>query len=145
MIYQAIFIIIFIAAIYLFSKNVGKIRRNILLGRDTNRSDNPAERWKVMAKIALGQTKMVKRPFAAVMHFFIYVGFVIINIEVLEILIDGVLGSHRIFSAPLGGLYNLLIGGFEFLAILVLIACFTFLIRRNIGRLKRFSGVEMTS
>jgi len=145
MIGQVIFIIILAAAIYLFGKNVAKVRRNILLGRDTDRSDNPAERWKTMAKIALGQTKMTKRPFAAVMHFFIYVGFIIINIEVLEILIDGVFGSHRIFSAPLGGLYNLLIGGFEFLAVLVLVACFTFLIRRNIGHLKRFNGVEMTS
>src|SRR6201985_22781 len=97
-----------------------------------------------MAKIALGQTKMTKRPLAAVMHFFIYVGFVIINIEVLEILIDGVFGSDRIFSRPLGGLYNLLIGGFEFLAVLVLVACVPFLVRRNIGHLKRFSGVEMT-
>jgi hypothetical protein len=143
MIGQIIFIIILAAAIYLFSKNVGKIRRNILLGRDTDRSDNPAERWKTMARVALGQSKMVKRPFAAVMHFFIYVGFVIINIEVLEILIDGIFGSHRIFSRAIGGLYGLLIGGFEILAVLVLVACVSFLIRRNIGRLKRFSGVEM--
>ncbi|MDB5125208.1 MAG: succinate dehydrogenase iron-sulfur subunit, partial [Mucilaginibacter sp.] len=145
MIGQIIFIIILVEAVYLFSKNAGKIRRNILLGRDTDRSDHPAERWKTMAKIALGQTKMVKRPFAAVMHFFIYVGFVIINIEVLEILIDGIFGSHRIFSRPLGSLYGLLIGGFEILALLVLVACFTFLARRNIAHLKRFSGVEMTS
>src|SRR5882757_2172874 len=145
MIGQIVFIIILVAAVYLFSKNAGKIRRNILLGRDTDRSDRPAERLKTMTKIALGQTKMVKRPFAAVMHFFIYVGFVIINIEVLEILIDGIFGSHRIFSRPLGSLYGLLIGGFEVLAILVLVACFTFLARRNIAHLKRFSGVEMTS
>lgn len=145
MIGQILFIIILAAAIYLFSKNAGKIRRNILLGRDTNRSDNAPARWKVMAKVALGQSKMVKRPFAAVMHIFIYVGFVIINIEVLEILIDGVFGSHRIFSQPLGGLYGLLIGGFELLAVLVLVACVAFLVRRNIGRLKRFSGVEMTA
>jgi heterodisulfide reductase subunit C len=145
MIGQIIFIIILGAAIYLFSKNVARIRRNILLGKDTDRSDQPAERWKVMAKVALGQTKMVKRPLAAVMHFFIYVGFIIINIEVLEILIDGVFGSHRIFSRPLGGLYGLLIGGFEGLAVLVLVACITFLARRNILHLKRFSGVEMTS
>ncbi|MFI5160374.1 MAG: 4Fe-4S dicluster domain-containing protein [Sphingobacteriales bacterium] len=145
MIGQILFIIILAAAIYLFSKNVGKIRRNILLGRDVDRSDNPALRWKTMAKVALGQSKMVKRPFAALMHLFIYVGFVIINIEVLEIMIDGIFGSHRIFSRPLGGLYGLLIGGFEVLAVLVLIACITFLVRRNIGRLKRFSGVEMTS
>ena len=145
MIGQIVFILILAAAVWLFSKNVGKIRRNILLGRDTNRSDNPALRWKTMAKVALGQSKMGKRPFAALMHLFIYVGFVIINIEVLEILIDGVFGTHRIFSKPLGGLYDLLIGGFEILALLVLIACFAFLVRRNIGRLKRFSGVEMTA
>src|SRR3978361_1566081 len=98
MIGQIIFIIILAAAVYLFTKNAGKIRRNILLGRDTDRSDNPALRWKTMAKIALGQTKMVKRPFAAVMHFFIYVGFVIINLDVMEIMIDGVFGAHRILS-----------------------------------------------
>ena len=145
MIGQIVFILILAAAVWLFSKNVGKIRRNILLGRDTDRSDQPALRWKTMTKVALGQSKMGKRPFAALMHLFIYVGFVIINIEVLEILIDGVFGTHRIFSKPLGGLYDLLIGGFEILALLVLVACFAFLIRRNIGRLKRFSGVEMTA
>jgi len=144
MIAQAIFIIILGAAIYLFAKNAGKIRRNILLGKDVDRTDEPALRWKVMAKVALGQTKMVKRPVAAIMHFFIYVGFVIINLEVLEIMIDGVFGSHRIFSAPLGGLYSLLIGGFEVLAVLVLVACVVFLCRRNIIHLKRFSGTEMT-
>src|SRR6201986_260487 len=144
MIAQLIFIILLASAIYLFSRNAGKIRRNILLGRDIDRSDQPARRWKVMANIALGQTKMVKRPFAAIMHFFIYVGFIIINLEGLEIMIDGVFGSHRIFSRPLGSLYGLLIGGFEILAVLVLIAWITFLVRRNIGRLKRFSGVEMT-
>ena len=145
MIAQLIFIFILATAIYLFSKNVAKIRRNILLGRNTDRSDNPALRWKTMAKIALGQTKMVKRPVAAMLHFFIYIGFVIINIEVLEIMIDGIFGSHRVFSAPLGGIYGLLIGAFEILALLVLIACVGFLARRNIIHLKRFSGVEMTS
>ncbi|MES2809608.1 MAG: (Fe-S)-binding protein [Bacteroidota bacterium] len=144
MISQILFSLILIAAIYLFVKNAGKIRRNILLGRYVNRSDRPAQRWLVMAKVALGQTKMAKRPIAAVMHFFIYVGFIIINIEVLEIMIDGLFGSHRIFSAPLGGFYNFLIGGFELLAILVLVACVVFLARRNIIRLKRFSGAEMT-
>jgi heterodisulfide reductase subunit C len=144
MIGQVIFIVILVIATYLFSKNVGRIRRNILLGRDTDRSDRPAERWKTMAKVALGQSKMVKRPFAAVLHFFIYVGFVIINVEVLEILIDGIFGSHRIFSG-LGSLYGMLIGGFEVLAVLVLVACIVFLARRNIAHLKRFSGVEMTS
>src|ERR1700712_4443114 len=145
MIAQILFIIILAAAIYLFSKNAGKIRRNILLGKPEDRSDNTALRWKTMAKVALGQTKMVKRPFAAVMHFFIYVGFVIINLEVLEIMIDGIFGSHRIFSKPLGSLYGLLIGGFEVLALLVFTACVAFLARRNILNLKRFSGTEMTA
>ena len=145
MIAQLLFIVILGAAIYLFSKNVGQIRRNILLGKDINRSDDAALRWKIMAKVALGQTKMVKRPLAALMHFFIYIGFIIINLEVLEIMIDGIFGSHRIFSRPLGSLYGLLIGGFEYLAVLVLVACIVFLARRNLTRLKRFSGVEMTA
>jgi heterodisulfide reductase subunit C len=145
MIGQIIFIIILGLAVYLFSKNVARVRRNILLGKDTNRSDQPALRWKTMAKVALGQTKMTKRPVAAVMHFFIYIGFVIINLEVLEIMIDGIFGSHRIFSKPLGSLYGLLIGGFEVLALLVLTSCVVFLARRNILHLKRFSGVEMKS
>ena len=144
MIAQLLFIVILAVAVYLFSRNAAKIRRNILLGKDTNRSDNPALRWKTMLLVAFGQTKMLKRPVAAIMHFFIYIGFIIINLEVLEIMIDGVFGSHRIFSHPLGGLYNMLIGGFEVLALLVLIACVVFLARRNIVRLKRFSGIEMT-
>lgn len=145
MIGQSIFIIILGLAIYLFTRNAGKIRRNILLGKDTDRSDQPALRWKTMAKVALGQTKMAKRPIAAIMHFFIYAGFVIINLEVLEIMIDGIFGSHRIFSKTLGGLYGLLIGGFEILALLVLTSCAVFLARRNILHLKRFSGIEMKS
>ena len=145
MVGQLIFIIILSGAIYLFGKNVAKVRRNILLGRDTDRSDRPAERWAIMAKVALGQTKMVKRPVAAVMHFFIYVGFVIINLEVLEIMIDGVFGSHRVFSKSLGSFYGLLIGGFEILALLVLVSCIVFLARRNILKLKRFRGIEMTA
>ena len=144
MIAQIVFIIILAAAIYLFAKNAGKIRRNILLGKPEDRSDQPARRLLVMAKVAFGQTKMTKRPVAALMHFFIYVGFVIINLEVLEIMIDGIFGSHRVF-AGMGGFYNLLIGGFEVLAILVLVACVVFLARRNILRLKRFSGIEMTA
>jgi len=142
---QLIFLILLLTAAYFFSKNVLKIRRNILLGRDTNRSDQPAERWKTMAKVALGQSKMIKRPIAAVMHFFIYVGFVIVNIEVLEIMVDGLFGSHRIFSSHMGSLYGLLTGSFEVLALLVLVSCVVFLARRNILHLKRFSGKEMTA
>ncbi|QQL49650.1 (Fe-S)-binding protein [Mucilaginibacter ginkgonis] len=145
MIGQILFLLILAAAVAFFTRNAGKIRRNIKLGRPLDRSDNPAERWKTMARVALGQSKMVKRPFAALLHVFVYVGFVIINIEVLEILIDGVFGSHRVFSQPLGSLYGLLIGGFEVLALLVLISCLIFLARRNIVRLKRFTGIEMTA
>jgi heterodisulfide reductase subunit C len=144
MIIQLLFGLILIAAIYLFRRNTGKVRRNILLGKQVNRSDRPADRWLVMAKVALGQTKMIKRPVAAIMHLFVYAGFVIINIEVLEIMFDGLFGSHRIFSRGLGSLYGLLIGSFEILAVLVLVACAVFFVRRNVIRLKRFTGVEMT-
>ncbi len=144
MIAQIVFLLILAPAVYLFSKNVAKIRRNILLGRDENRSDNAALRWKTLVKVALGQSKMVKRPIAAILHFCIYIGFIIVNIEVLEIIIDGIIGSHRIFSVFLTGFYGLLIGCFEVLALLVLVACIGFLCRRNILKLKRFSGVEMT-
>ncbi|MCO4291780.1 4Fe-4S dicluster domain-containing protein [Solitalea sp. MAHUQ-68] len=142
MLAQLLFVLISAAAIWLFARNVKKIRRNILLGKDIDRSDAPAERWKTMAMVALGQSKMMKRPVAGFFHILIYVGFVIINIEVLEIVIDGIFGSHRILSFA-GGLYNFLIGSFEVLALGVLSACIIFLIRRNIIHLKRFSGTEM--
>ncbi len=114
------------------------------MGKDVKLDGTAAERWKTMAMVALGQSKMFNRPIAAVMHIFIYVGFVIINIEVLEILIDGIFGTHRVLSF-LDGFYNFLIGSFEILALLVLLACVVFLIRRNILKLKRFWMHEMTS
>lgn len=130
------------AAIYLFRKNVLKIKRNIFLGRDINRSDQPLLRFKTMAKVALGQSKMVVRPVAGILHIIVYLGFVIINIEVLEIIIDGLFGTHRVFSF-LGVTYNFLIGSFEILAFLVLVACIVFYIRRNVIRIKRFVMREM--
>ena len=144
MVAQVIFLILAAAAIALFSLNVRKIIRNINLGKDTNRSDKPAERLATMFKVAFGQSKMVKRPVAAILHLFVYVGFVVINIEVLEIIIDGLFGTHRIFAAPLGGLYNVLIASFEVLAALVLLGVVAFYARRNIIKLKRFTGTEMT-
>lgn len=144
MISQIIFTLVFITAVVLFTIEVRKIIRNINLGKAINRSDNPSQRWAVMAKVALGQSKMVVRPVAGIMHVLVYVGFIIINIEVLEIIIDGVFGTHRIFSF-LGGLYSFLIGAFEILALLVLLGVFVFLARRLIVGLKRFSGVEMTA
>ncbi len=144
MISQILFIILLSAGTFFFTKNVKRIRRLILLGKELNRKDNPGKRWATMARVALGQSKMVVRPVAGIMHIFVYLGFVIINIEVLEIIIDGVLGTHRIF-APLSSLYNVLIGSFEILAVLVTLGCVVFLIRRNILRLKRFWMSEMTS
>src|SRR3954466_2571171 len=128
---QIIFALILIFSIALFTKNVRMVIRNIRLGREINRSDRKAERWKVMMKVALGQSKMVARPVAGILHIFVYAGFVIINIEVLEILIDGIAGTHRIFSSA-GMLYNFLIGSFEILALLVWVSCAIFLVRRNI-------------
>lgn len=145
MVLQIIFLVIALASIAFFSKNIRKIIRNIKLGRDTNRSDRPLERLITMLKVAFGQSKMGKRPLAAIMHLFVYLGFVIINLEVLEIILDGFLGTHRIFAVPLGGLYNVLIASFEILAALVLLAVLVFYARRNIVKLKRFRGVEMTN
>ena len=144
MVLQVIFLIVAAAAIALFSLNVRKIIRNINLGKDTDRSDKPAERLATMIKVAFGQSKMGKRPVAAILHLFVYVGFVVINLEVMEIIIDGLFGTHRIFAAPLGGLYHVLIASFEVLAALVLLGVVAFYARRNIIKLKRFTGAEMT-
>jgi heterodisulfide reductase subunit C len=144
MIAQLLFLVLFVAAVALFTKNVRKIIRNINLGLPLDRSDRKPERWLTMLKVAFGQTKMFMRPIPAVMHFLIYAGFIIINIEVLEIIIDGLFGTHRIFSSLLGGSYNFVIASFEWLALGVLLSCVVFLIRRNILHLRRFSGVEMT-
>lgn len=132
-----LFAIILIIGFGFFTINIRKIIRNINLGQDINRSDNPASRWKNMAMIALGQSKMVKRPIAGVLHIIVYIGFVIINIELLEIIIDGLFGTHRLFSF-LGTFYNILIASFEILAFLVLVAVLVFYARRNIIKLKRF-------
>ncbi len=139
-----VFIVILVAAVAAFTVQVRKIRRNILLGRDVDRSDRKSERLSNMIRVALGQSKMVVRPVAGIMHIFIYVGFVIINIEVLEIIIDGIFGTHRIFAFA-GGLYDFLIGSFEVLALLVLVACVVFFVRRNAMNIKRFHSKEMTS
>ena len=138
-----IFIIALAAAIFWFAKNIKTIKRNINLGRDIDLSDRAPERWKKMSLIALGQSKMVRKPISGIMHLMVYVGFVIINIEVLEILIDGVFGTHRIFADPLGPVYDVLIASFEILAFLVLFACVIFLIRRNVLNIKRFGFREM--
>jgi heterodisulfide reductase subunit C len=146
MISSIIFTVLLLATAVIFIRRIAEIKTNINLGRDIDLSGNSGERWKTMAKVALGQSKLVARPLAGIMHVFIYVGFILINLEVLEIMIDGVFGTHRVFYDLLGSdLYYVFIGFFEVLALLVLVACIVFLIRRNIGKIKRFSGTEMTS
>jgi len=142
MISQILFIAITIAAIALFSFNLKKVIRNIKFGKTTDRSDQPQKRLMTMLKVAFGQSKMVVRPIPAALHLVVYLGFVIINLEVLEIMIDGIFGTHRIFGG-LGGVYNFLIGAFEILALGVWVSCAIFLIRRNILKLKRFMGREL--
>jgi len=137
-----IFAILLGIAVWFFSRNIRRLIRNIKLGKPNNRFDHPAERWKTMVRVALGQGKMGVRPIPAVLHFFVYAGFLLINIEVMEILIDGLFGTHRILSF-LGGFYTGMISFFEILALLVLISCIIFLIRRNIIRVKRFLNPEM--
>ena len=139
-----LFALLLIAGIGFFTKNVKKLIRNINLGKDIDRSDHKSERWKNMINIALGQSKMVSRPVAGLLHIVVYLGFIIINIEVLEIVIDGLLGTHRVFSFA-GGVYDFLIGSFEILAFLVLLSVIIFWIRRMILKIPRFWNKEMTS
>ena len=139
---QILFALCLGAGIWFFAGRVKFIRRNILLGKDIDLSDNPAARWKQMLWVAMGQSKMAKRPVAFIFHLFVYLGFVLINIEVLEILLDGLLGTHRLFSF-MGGLYNTAIGFFEILALLVLLACVVFLARRFLLKVPRLNAPEL--
>jgi len=140
---QIFFILLCAFSIWLFSKKVKEISRNIKLGCDERLNDNTRKRWGNVLLLAFGQKKMFRNPLVAVMHFFVYAGFIIINIEVLEIVLDGIFGKHRLFAAPLGGLYRFLINAFEILALLVLVACVIFLVRRNIIRLNRFISKDL--
>lgn len=137
-----LFFLLLVAGIGFFTKNIRKIIRNIKLGQEVDASDNKGQRWNNVVRIALGQTKMVVRPIPGLLHFIVYIGFIIINIEVLEIIIDGLFGTHRIFSS-MGGFYGFLIASFEVLAVLVLVSVVFFWIRRNIIKLKRFWNPEM--
>ena len=141
---EVLFIIASVIAIYLFSKNIKQIRRNILLGKLADFSDNKSLRWRNVFLLAFGQKKMFRNPVVALMHLVVYVGFIIINIEVLEIFLDGLLGTHRIFAVPLGHFYAILINAFEFLALGVLVFCIVFLIRRNILKVKRLASKDLT-
>jgi len=140
---QVLFILISAFSVWFFSKKVKEISRNIKLGRDEDISDNKPQRWKNVLLLAFGQKKMFRNPLVAILHFFVYAGFVIINIEVLEIVLDGIFGTHRMFAPLLGIFYNFLINSFEILALLVLLAVFIFLARRNIIKLKRFVSKDL--
>ena len=145
---QILFIILTATALYLFGKNLLKIRRNILIGKAGFANDQKARRWKNVFLLALGQKKMFKKPIVAILHLILYVGFIIINIELLEIMADGILGTHRIFETyfeqfGLASLYKFIINSFEILAALVLVACIVFLVRRNILKLKRFMSNDL--
>ena len=142
---NVLFGVLLIVGIGFFVNNIQKLFRNIKLGKSIDRNDNKLQRLKNMAMIALGQSKMVKRPFSGFLHIIVYVGFVIINIEVLEIVVDGLLGTHRVFQPYLGDqFYGFLIAVFEVLAALVFIAVVLFWLRRNLSNIKRFLSKEMT-
>lgn len=139
-----LFLIVLVAGIGYFTMNIRKIIRNIQLGQPIDISDNKGKRWSNVIRIALGQSKMVVRPIPGLLHIFVYVGFIIINIELLEIIFDGLFGTHRVLSTVLSdGLYNFLIGSFEILALFVLVGVTLFWTRRNIQRIKRFWSPEM--
>ena len=142
MISSIIFCLLLIGATAFFYINAKKIRRNILIGKDVDRNDQPSIRLKTMVLVALGQSKMFSRPLSAVMHILVYVGFVLINIEVLEMFVDGIFGLHRAFHF-LGGFYNFLIAFFEILATGVFIGVVVFWLRRNVVKVKRFLNAEL--
>jgi heterodisulfide reductase subunit C len=146
---QILFVVVAGLAAYLFLKRIFSIRRNILLGRDDDLTDQPAKRWRSVLLIAFGQKKMFKKPIPAFLHLMIYVGFLVINIEGIEFFLDGVTGNHRTIAMllqkwQLTGFYTATLNIFEFLAVLVILSCVFFLIRRNIFKVKRFEGPEMT-
>jgi ferredoxin len=143
LIQQIVFTLAAVAAIWWFGKNIGRIRRNILLGKEEDYTDHSSARWKNLLLLAFGQKKMFRNPLVAVMHFVIYAGFIIINLEVLEIILDGILGTHRLFAVPLGSFYPIFIDAFEFLAAGVFTVCVIFLCRRNVLKLKRFISHDL--
>ena len=144
MIAQVAFLLVLTLGAALFARQIIRLRRGLAMARPSERHDQPSERWKVMARVALGQGKMGGRPVAAFFHVIVYVGFVLINVEVLEILLDGITGQHRILQAPLGGLYTAAINFFEILGVLVILACVVFLLRREFGGINRFKHSDLT-
>ena len=140
---QLLFIALLVASGVVLYRRISFLRNTILLGKEESRTDNPTQRWKTMALVALGQQKMFKRIGPAILHVLIYVAFIVINIEVLEFVIDGIFGSHRLFAPFLGGFYTVAMNIFEGLAVAVLVSCVAFLIRRNITRVPRLNMPEL--
>lgn len=140
---QVAFLIILAVAVFILTKRVRFLKRNIQLGKAEARNDQPEARWKTMLLVAFGQQKMFKRFIPAFLHLLIYVGFVVINLEVLEFILDGILGTHRLFAPILGSVYTAAINIFEFLAVAVLFSCVVFLFRRNVTKVPRFQKPEM--
>ena len=140
---QLAFVLILGVAGYILSKRIQFLRRNILLGKAETRNDQSENRWKTMLLVAFGQQKMFSRVVPAFLHLLIYVGFLVINLEVLEFVLDGLLGTHRLFAPLLGSAYTVAINMFEFLAVAVLVSCVAFLIRRNVMKVERFTKPEL--
>ncbi|MGE4514156.1 MAG: Fe-S oxidoreductase, partial [Chryseobacterium sp.] len=139
-----IFLILLIAGFGLFAKSLQKIYRNIRLGREIKRNDRKGERWETMTRVALGQSKMTKRPVAGILHIFVYVGFIIINIELIEIIVDGIFGTHRFLATVFGNtLYSYFTATLEVLALLVIVGVVLFFIRRNFYGVKRLNMKEL--
>jgi len=143
MISAIFFGILILGGVGFFAWNILKIRQNILIGKDLDRSDNPAERWKTMLLVAFGQKKMFQRPIPAILHLFIYVAFIITQIELVEIFVDGISGTHRVFRPALGGFYTFILSFIEILSVLAFVATLAFLARRNLLKLPRFTMREM--
>ncbi|MEY4573563.1 MAG: hypothetical protein RLZ10_2854, partial [Bacteroidota bacterium] len=137
------FVLLFSIGVVFFSWNVYKIRYNILLGKDTPRYDHSSERWKTMFLVAFGQKKMFTRPIAAILHLFLYVAFVITQIELIEIIADGITAEHRTFKTALGGFYTFMISFIEILSVLAFIGTVFFLARRNLIKLPRLNMAEL--
>ena len=137
------FLVLAVIGSFLFARKAGEIKRNILLGKKEDLSNDPGKRWNNLILLALGQKKMFKNPLVALLHLVVYAGFIIINIEVLEIVLDGILGTHRLFLPVLGSAYTWLINFFELLALGVIVVCVIFLIRRNLIKLKRFISKDL--
>ena len=144
MISTIVFALLLVLAVAFFTRNILKITRNIKLGRDINIKDNPKKRWWLVLRVAIFQSKMMGLPIAGILHVFVYAGFILVNIEMLEVMVDGFTGSHRVFSF-LGDFYTVIISATEFFALLVIIGCVVFLFRRNVIRLPRFWKSEMTA